>query len=114
MVDSIAVGLPILEIPFPASILEIYLSCTLTFISHIITLIFNPVSFVDTDVFLIDFFLSLRNLRLSVLGSIAMKEALLEFSLIPQSLIFEVKLAPAFHFACMPVADVELPIDVLV
>jgi hypothetical protein len=43
-----------------------------------------------------------------------MKEALLEFSFIPQSLIFEVKLAPAFHFACMPVADVELPIDVLV
>lgn len=90
MIDSISIWLPILEISFPAAILEIYFPCSLAFIFQVISFIFDPIPFVDADILLIDLLLSLRYLQLSILSPIAMKEALLELSFVPQFFIFEV------------------------
>lgn len=90
MIDSIPIWLAVFEISFPAAILEIYFSCSFAFIFKVISFIFYPVPFVDADIILIDFLLSLRYLQLSILSPIAMKEALLELSFVPQFFIFEV------------------------
>lgn len=116
--DSMAIGLPILEIAHPSASPEVGYSLSLSSVLHEVTFILLPVIPLHSNksmvrfVFLIDM-PNYPGIPV-VLGTPAMELAGLKLPFISDLLFIPVQLPIAFHLALHPIAQVQLTIVVLV